>query len=71
MFRGIALSCFVNFNDGDSVKIYAGHALAGHVIQQNVGYNDMGLAIESYWIGKNFDGGDPVRIKKFQKGFRR
>lgn len=69
VFRGIALSCFVNFNDGDSVKIYAGHALAGHVIQQNVGYNDMGLAIESYWVGKNFDGGDPVRIKKFKKAF--
>lgn len=69
IFRGIAASCFTDFDDGTSVKTYSGDAAGGYIIQQSVGYNDIGAAITSYWVGKNFDGSDPVRIKKFKKAF--
>ncbi len=69
VFRGIEPSCFIRFNDGTTIKTYSGHATSGYVVQQDAGHTDMGSAIESYWVGKNFDGGDPVRIKKFKKAF--
>lgn len=69
VYRGIEASCFVQLNDGNTIKTYSGHATQGYVVQQNVGFNDMGTAISAYWNGKNFDGGDPVRIKKFKKAF--
>lgn len=68
-FRGITAACMVDFNDGASIKSYTGHTTAGYVVEQNTGYNDMGVAISSYWIGKDFDGGDPVRMKKFRRAF--
>ena len=69
VFTGINISCVKEFNDGTNIKVYAGHATQGFVIEQNVGLNDMGAAIEAFWVGKNFDGGDPVQMKKFKKAF--
>lgn len=67
--RGITASCMAEYNDGSTIKTYTGGAASGFVIQQGVGSNDLGAAIESYWIGKNFDGGLPAHIKKTKKAF--
>jgi hypothetical protein len=69
VFRGIEASCLVNFNDGTTLHTYTGHATQGFVVEQNTGFNDLGAIISAYWVGKNFDGGDPVRIKKIKKAF--
>ena len=69
IFRGIEAFSMIDYNDGVNVKTYTGHATQGYVVQQDTGYNDLGVAISAYWMGKNFDGGDPVRIKKFKKAF--
>jgi hypothetical protein len=67
VFRGIEASVMMQFNDGTSQKTYTGHATAGTVVEQNVGFNDLGTTITSYWQGRNFDDGDPVRVKKIKK----
>ena len=36
----------IDFDDGTSVKTYTGSANSGYVIEQNVGFNDMGEAIK-------------------------
>lgn len=69
IFRGIEAFSMIDYNDGTSVKTYTGHATQGYVVQQDTGFNDLGATISAYWVGKNFDGGDPVRIKKFKKAF--
>jgi len=69
VFRGINASCMIDYNDGTAVRTYTGHATAGNVVEQKVGFNDLGTAISAYWISKRFDGGDPVRMKKFKKAF--
>jgi len=69
IFRGTEAFSMIDYNDGASVKTYTGHATQGYVVQQDTGFNDMGAAISAYWTGKNFDGGDPVRMKKFKKAF--
>lgn len=69
VFRSIAASCTIDYNDGTTVHTYTGHATAGKVVEQKVGFNDLGAAISAYWIPMNFDGGDPVRIKKVKKVF--
>lgn len=68
VFRGIEASCMMAFNDGISLKTYTGN-YAGNVVEQNVGLNDMGNIISSYWQGKNFDNSDPVRVKKIKKSY--
>lgn len=69
VFRGIAASCMMQFNDGTSLKTYTGHATLGTVAEQNAGYNDLTAAISAYWQGRNFDDGDPVRVKKVKKQY--
>lgn len=69
IFRGIEASCMIDYNNGTNIKVYTGGAASGFVIEQNTGFNDLGSAISAYWTGKNFDGGDPVRMKKFKKAF--
>ena len=69
VFRGIDASCLTNYNDGANLKTYTGNVTQGFIVEQNTGFNDIGTAISAYWIGKNFDGGDPVRIKKVKKAF--
>ncbi len=65
ILRNILANCMMEFNSGTSIKLYTGHPALGHVIEQNTGYNDLGSAIEAYWVGPNFDDKDPVRIKNF------
>lgn len=69
VFKGITPSCFCIFNDGSGQKLYSGHATNGYVMRQDVGNGDDGVAIDSYWIGRTFDGGDPMRRKKIKKFF--
>jgi len=69
VFRGISASCMVDYDDGNAMHVYTGHATQGYVVEQNIGLSDFGAAISSYWVGKQFDGGDPVRMKKFKKVF--
>lgn len=66
VFRGIPVSSLINYNDGSTIKLYAGHSSAGWVMEQNTGFNDIGAAISSYWVGSNFDGGDPEVLKRFR-----
>lgn len=69
VFRAIEASSMIDYNDGTNIKVYTGGAASGFVVEQNTGFNDLGSAISAYWVGKNFDGGDPVRMKKFRKAF--
>jgi len=69
IFRGIEAAAMMQFNDGTNLKTYTGHATLGHVVEQNIGFNDLGVAITSYWQGGAFDDGDPVRVKKIKKHF--
>jgi hypothetical protein len=60
----------IDFNDGTNIKIYTGHPTSGYVIEQNAsGYTDMGDAISCYIVFRNFDGDNPVRMKKARKVF--
>lgn len=65
----INASCMIDFDDGTSVKTYTGSANSGYVIEQNVGFNDMGEAIKAYWLGKSFGADSPVRLKKVKRVF--
>lgn len=69
IFDAIAPSCFVDFYNGTTTEVYSGHTTTGFMIKQNTGFNDVGVAISGSWTGKNFDGKDPVRYKKFKKAF--
>ena len=64
--RGIPVSCMVEYNDGSTIKLYAGHSSLGWTMKQNTGFNDIGSAITAYWVGKNFDG-DLAGRKKLVK----
>ncbi|MCK9326181.1 MAG: hypothetical protein M0P69_11885 [Bacteroidales bacterium] len=66
-FNNIAASCMVDYDDGKTVTTYTGGAASGYIIRQNIGFNDMGSAISSYWVGKNFGADSPARIKKVKK----
>lgn len=68
-WRGIAASCFIEYNTGIELRFYAGSAVDGYVLQQDVGYSDAGTAINSYWKGKAFDIGSPAYLKKVKKAF--
>jgi hypothetical protein len=65
---GIEANSFVLFNDGSTVHLYSGHN-DGHIVEQNIGHNDRGYAIESEWIGIDFDDGASDYIKKVKKAF--
>ncbi len=67
--KGINPSCFVEFNNGTTVKYYAGSAMSGFVLEQDTGYSDAGVAIESFWEGKAFDPGGADYYKKAKKIF--
>lgn len=69
IFRGLNIACFEMFLDGGTATPYVGDSALGNINQIDTGYNDNGIAISSYWIGKKFDAGDPVRLKKFKKAF--
>lgn len=60
---------FSVFNDGTSLKLYTGDAVAGYVNQQDIGSSDFGGNIEAYWIGRAWDNNDPYREKKAKKAF--
>ncbi len=59
------VSCAVLFDN----KLYTGSAVSGYVIEQNAGYNDLGVAISADWQGPNFCGDSPMQIKKFHNAF--
>ena len=65
---GIEANTMVQFYNGIEVKLFSGHT-DGHIIQQNVGNNDRGVAIECEWIGAEFDDGSPSYIKKLKNVF--
>ena len=66
-WTGINASCFIDYNSGTDVKLYAGDANAGYVNQQDTGTDDFGEATDAYWIGKTYDGGDAGYRKKTKK----
>lgn len=65
--RNIEVSCFQEYNNGIQVLFYSGGSLDGYVRQQDAGNSDDGVAIDSYWIGKAFDMGQPEYQKKLKK----
>ncbi|MBU7006299.1 hypothetical protein [Phosphitispora fastidiosa] len=69
IFRGITPSCAIEFDSGTGEELYTGHNASGFIVKQNTGYNDIGSAIEAYWVGPNFDDKDPVRVKNFMDVF--
>lgn len=64
---GINASVFVTFNSGSKMYLYSGHPTEGVVVEQGVGYNDRGYAIDCEWVGKEFGGDEPEMIKKIKK----
>lgn len=68
-WRGINISCLQTYNDGTQLLLYGGSATDGFVLQQDTGYSDAGVAITSYWQGKNFDVGSTARKKKIKRAF--
>lgn len=64
VFRGIPAYGMIQYNNGSTIKTYAGHSSSGYLIEINTGFNDMGAAISSYWTGRNLDGGDPEQDKR-------
>lgn len=69
IFRSLNIACFVTFLTGSAAVPYMGDAALGNINQIDTGYSDNGSAISSYWIGKKFDAGDPVRMKKWKKAY--
>ncbi len=67
--RGINISCFQEFNNGQDLLFYGGDSMSGFVLQLDTGYSDGANAIESYWEGKAFDMGAAERQKKMKKAF--
>lgn len=66
---GINASCFQIFNDGSSVKFYAGDSTEGFVNQMDVGDDDFGDPISAHWVGKTFDMGKASYLKKAKRAF--
>jgi hypothetical protein len=65
--RNIEVNCFQEYNNGQKVLFYSGGSYDGFVRQQYTGKNDDDKAINSYWIGKAFDMGQPEYQKKLKK----
>ena len=69
-WRGINASCFIDYNSGTDVKLYAGDSAAGYVNQQDTGTKDFtDTAIAATWKGKNFDKGGVAYLAKAKKAF--
>lgn len=65
IWTGWNISCFNEFVDTDKkVKLYGGDALLGNSYELLSGYNDNGVAIQSYWYSKQFDLGYFSLFKK-------
>lgn len=68
-WTGISASCFIDFNSGDDVRLYAGDSSSGYVNQQDIGTHDFGVGIEATWRGKNFDKGSVSHLAKAKRAF--
>ncbi len=65
----IDASCFIDYDDGTSLKLYSGDANAGYVNRQDTGHSDFDGNIVAYWEGKAFDKGSPEYLAKAKKAF--
>jgi len=65
-WTGISANCFTTFIDSSNVEsLYCASDTTGKVAKLLTNYSDMGTAINSYWVSKNFDFKNFDRNKRF------
>lgn len=67
VWKGINPSCFLKYDSGSSITLYAGDAAAGYVNQQDTGTDDFGSAISAVWRSKHFDKGSDERLARAKR----